>query len=203
MSKAALRRDDGASPAVPASQWSFNRERQFHYICGDSSALFQRSPEELVHSDISLVDDSEGSWAARLDRLFSGESSLEQWTAAVSEGSYTLVHVPVHATDGAVTHVAGFAYWDGQQIPAEYELELAALAALQVLETERGRTARFLHDVVAQSLSSVGLQLELLRLEMEGRNTEAPGLSAQIERGLDETMRKIRAFTAEPDQRTE
>lgn len=170
MSKAALRRDEGASPAAPASQWSFNREHQFHYISGDSGALFQLSPEELVHRDISLVDDPEGSWAARLDRLFSGESSLEQWSTPVSEGSFTLVHVPVHATDGAVTHVAGFAYWDGQEIPAVYELELAALAALQVLETERARTARFLHDVVAQSLSSTGLQLELLRLELAARN---------------------------------
>ena len=98
-----------------------------------------------------------------------------------------------------MNYVAGFAYRDGQEIPAAGELELAALAALQVLEKERLRTARFMHDVAAQCLSSTGLQLELLRLEMQARNVELPRLAADIERELDDALRRIRAFNASLD----
>jgi signal transduction histidine kinase len=181
------------------SRWSFNRERQFHHLCGDSAVLFQQAPEELLFGDVSMVDDPEGSWAARLDRLFSGATCLEQWTVAVEDANYTLVHVPVRAKDGAVMFVAGFAYRDGQEIPASLELELAARAASQALETERKQTARFLHDVVAQSLSSTGLQLELLRLELEAGSHEVRGPITDIQRRLDETLKQVRAFSGEPD----
>jgi signal transduction histidine kinase len=183
---------------VPVCQWSFNRERQFHYISGASAALFGRVPEELVHSGVSIIDDPYGSWAARLDRLFSGNTSLEEWTVPVSDGSYAIVHVPVLA-NGAVTYAAGFAYSDRHEIPAVPDLELAARAALQVLETERLRTARFLHDVVAQCLSSTGLQLELLRLELEAGNHQVRAYTADIQRRLDEALKQVRAFSAEPD----
>jgi signal transduction histidine kinase len=199
MSKAVSHEEDGVSRPVPACHWSFNRKRRFHYICGDTAALFHRAPEELLHSNVSTVDDSGGNWAARLDRLFSGDVPFEQWTVPVADGSYTIVHVPVHANDGALMYVAGFVYRDGQPIPAPPELRLAALAALEVLGTERKRTARFLHDVAAQCLSTTGLQLELLRLEIEARNIEVPGFAREIQRGLDEALRQIRAFSAETD----
>ena len=197
MSKAVSRKEDGVPLAIPACQWSFNRERQFHYIGGASAALFGRVPEELVHTGISTIDDPEGSWAARLDRLFSGNSALEEWTVPVSDGSYLIVHVPVHA-NGAVTYAAGFAYPDGHEIPAVPELELSARAVLQVLETERERTSRFLHDVVAQCLSSTGLQLELLRLELQAGNHDVRGHTTDIQRRLDEALKQVRAFSAEP-----
>jgi len=189
-----MNKASGMAPGVPVCQWSFNRGRQFHYICGDSTALFQRAPEELLHSDFSTVDNREGSWAARLDRLFSGDTALEEWTVPVSNRSYIVVHVPIYE-NGAISYVAGFAYRDGQEIPAAPELALAASAALQVLEAERERTARFLHDVAAQCLSSTGLQLELLRLELEARNIEVPALVAEIGRGLDEALRQVRTFS--------
>ena len=201
MSRAVSRREDGVPLAVPACQWTFNRERQFHYISGASVALFGRVPEQLVHSGVSIIDDPNGSWAARLDRLFSGDTCLEQWTVPVADVNYTLVHVPVHA-NGAVPYAAGFAYRDGYEIPAVPELELAARAALQVLETERARTARFLHDVAAQCLSSTGLQLELLRLELEAGSHEVRGPTTEIQRGLDEALKQLRAFSAEPDLRS-
>ncbi|HET9321609.1 MAG TPA: histidine kinase dimerization/phosphoacceptor domain-containing protein [Bryobacteraceae bacterium] len=184
--------------AVPVCQWSFDRERQFHYIGGASAALFGRVPEELVRSSVSIIDDPNGSWAARLDRLFSGNTALEEWTVPVSDGRYIIVHVPVRA-DGAVHYTAGFAYPDGHEIPAAPELELAARAALQALETERERTARFLHDVVAQCLSSTGLQLELLRIELEAGNHGVRGHTTEIQRRLDEALKQVRAFSTEPD----
>ena len=192
------RREDGMPLAVPVCQWSFDRERQFHYVSGDSAALFGRVPEELVHSGVSIIDDPSGSWAARLDGLFSGNTALEEWTVPVPDGRCIIVHIPVRA-NGAVSYTAGFAYPDGHEIPAAPELELAARAALQALETERERTARFLHDVVAQCLSSTGLQLELLRLELEAGNREVRGYTTDIQRRLDETLKQVRAFSAEPD----
>jgi signal transduction histidine kinase len=92
----------------------------------------------------------------------------------------------------------------GDPVPTVRELELAALAILQVLQTERTRIERFLHDVVAQCLSSTGLQLELLRLEIEDPHMQTPTASrtAEIQRALGEALSRVRAFSAGQDAET-
>jgi signal transduction histidine kinase len=183
--------------AVPACQWSFNKTRRFHYISGDSMGLFHHPPSELLHQHVSIADDPAGSWNARLDRIFSGNTSPCESTAPSSEQAYALIHVPIHALAGGVLYAAGFAYRTAQPVPAERELELAALAMLRVIETERAHTKRFLHDVVAQCLSGTGLQLELLRLEIEARKQEPPSRAGEIQRALEEALQRVRAFCSE------
>jgi signal transduction histidine kinase len=158
---------------IPACQWSFNRARCFHYIGGDSAAIFHRAASDLLRCHVSAIDDPKASWAACLDRIFSGEARFESAPLA-SQNGYTLVHVPIHEPNGSVAYAAGFAYRAGLPVPSVSELELAAFGILQIVEAERARTDRFLHDVVAQCLTSTGLELELQRLELEGLGVELP-----------------------------
>ncbi len=181
---------------TPACQWSFNRAQEFHHVSGDSQAIFALPPAELIRKPVFLIDDSARSWSKRLDRAFSGGTPIEQWTDARPGGEYVLAHVPVHAHDGSVRYIAGFAFPTGSPAPAPAELELAASAALQCVETERTRANRFLHDVVAQSLSGAGLQLELLQLELGPRKTSALERVSQIQQSLDELLRLLREFNA-------
>ena len=181
--------------ADPVCQWSFDSAYQFHHISGDSMGLFNRPPAKLLYRHVSIVDNTKGSWAARLDRIFSGHSPLDTWIAPVSQGEYVLIQIPVHAGDGGVRYAAGFAFRGGQRLPEPLELELVARAVLRAIEAERARTAAFLHDTVAQYLSSAGLQLDLLRLEIESRKIEMPGLAAEIQRSLDEALQQIRNFS--------
>jgi signal transduction histidine kinase len=182
---------------VPACQWSFNKALCFHYIGGDSSALFQRSCSELLHQHISMIDDK-GAWEARLHQIFSGKTRFDLAPPSWSQ-PYAIIHLAIHSTRVNVAYAAGFAYRAGQPQPAAPELELAALGILQVLETERTRMARFLHDVVAQCLSSTGLQLELMRLDDEMQDLELPGRTREIQRSLEEALESVRRFSAEEE----
>jgi len=186
--------------SVPLCQWCFNKSRRFLYASG-SADLFGREPEELLHQHVSIIDDSSGSWAARLDRIFSGTSPYDA-ARPTTVGDSLILHVPIHGTAAGVVYAAGFSFAAGDPLPAARELELAALAILQVLRTERARTAHFLHDVVAQCLSSTGLQLELLRLEIEDHQMQTPSRTADIQNALTEALNRIRTFSTGQDAET-
>ena len=197
MKKASVEDNTGVSQGkpVPSCQWSFNRAHEFHHITGDTVSLFGRQAADLSYRHVSIIDDASGAWSARLDRMFQGPDAIEQ-SSMDSKGKFTLFHVPVRGSDGAVTYVAGFAFPAGSPIPAAPELVFAATAALQALEPERTRVTRFLHDVVAQSLSGTGFQLELLTLEIQAQSAEAASRAAEIQRSLDEVLQLIRKFNA-------
>jgi signal transduction histidine kinase len=144
---------------------------------------------------VAIIDDPQGSWAARLERLFSGKVPFELWTTSTSGIEHTLILIALPGTDGAVAHAAGFAYQDGRPLPPVAELEFAARTVLQVLETERARTTRFLHDVVAQCLSGAGLQVELLQLDLKARQIALPDRIAEIQRALEDALQQVREFT--------
>jgi signal transduction histidine kinase len=186
---------------LPACQWTFDRTRRFHHIGGDSVGLFERPAAELLRRPVTMIDDPQGRWAARLDRLFSEKIPFEEWTASISGIKHALVQIALPAADGVVTHTAGFAYRDGTRLPPVAEMELAARAVLQVLETERARTTRFLHDVVAQCLSGTGLQLELLQLELQAHDLVLPDRLAAMQRALEEALQQVREFSAKDPAR--
>jgi signal transduction histidine kinase len=182
--------------AVPLCQWAVTRSRRFLYISGNTD-IFGHSPEELLHQHLSVVDDAGRSWATRLDRIFSGAATSD--TAKAAKLDRIVIHVPIHARGGSVAYAAGFSFPAGSPPPRVRELELAAIAILQVLRAERARTERFLHDVVAQCLSSTGLQLEVLRLELEGRQTRTPSRSVEIQQALTEALKRVRIFSSGED----
>jgi signal transduction histidine kinase len=186
--------------SVPLGQWGFTKSRRFLYISGNT-AIFGRQPDALLHQHISIIDDASGSWATRLDRIFSGTSPYDT-TGPIAKHDQVILHVPIHATDGSVAYAAGFSFPAGKPAPDVRELEFAALAILQVLRTERGRTERFLHDVVAQCLSSTGLQIELLRLEIEAHQMQTPSRSAEIQQALADALKRVRTFSAGEDAET-
>lgn len=56
---------------------------------------------------------------------------------------------------------------------------------------------RFLHDDIAQRLSGIGLQLELLRMDLENRLPEAASRALALQRGLDEILDTVRKFLSQ------
>jgi len=52
---------------------------------------------------------------------------------------------------------------------SERRFRALALAALENEQSERGKLARMLHDEVAQLLSGAGLQLDILRMDLQDR----------------------------------
>ncbi len=76
-----------------------------------------------------------------------------------------------------------------------------ALAALEKERIERGQLARTLHDEVAQILSGAGLQLDILRMDLEERVPQIVSRTAEIQDLLEQVVRRIRerSYELNPD----
>ena len=72
-----------------------------------------------------------------------------------------------------------------------------ALAALENEQSERGKLARMLHDEVAQILSGAGLQLDILRMDLQDRVPEIVSRTAEIQSLLELVVRHIRHLSYE------
>jgi signal transduction histidine kinase len=72
-----------------------------------------------------------------------------------------------------------------------------ALAAIEEQRLERAGLARMLHDEVAQILSGVGLQLDILRMDFEERVPELVGRTAEIQELLERVVLRIRDLSYE------
>jgi signal transduction histidine kinase len=186
---------------IPVCHWSFNQGRCFHYIGGEAGPVFHRTAPELLHLHVSAIDDPTGSWTSVLDRILGGDTRFESTTPA-SPDQCAIVHLPIHAAHGAVAFAAGFAYRANQPMPQASELEFAAHAVLQVVTAERARTDRFLHDAIAQCLSSTGLELEVLRLELQALGVALPSRAQEVQSSLEEALNQIRRFRTDETNRT-
>jgi signal transduction histidine kinase len=85
----------------------------------------------------------------------------------------------------------------GSTLDSELRFRSLALAAIDKHRLERGKLARTLHDEVAQILSGVGLQLDILRMDLEVAVPEIVGRTAEIQDLLERVVLRIRDLSYE------
>jgi signal transduction histidine kinase len=71
------------------------------------------------------------------------------------------------------------------------------MAALENKQSERGKLARMLHDEVAQLLSGAGLQLDILRMDLQDKVPEIVSRAAEIQSLLERVVMHIRHLSYE------
>ena len=72
-----------------------------------------------------------------------------------------------------------------------------ALRAIEARDMERAALSRFLHDDIAQFLSGIGLQLDILRLDLEARVPEIGARTAEIQEILEQVVTRVRDLSSE------
>jgi two-component system NarL family sensor kinase len=80
---------------------------------------------------------------------------------------------------------------------SEQRFRSLALAALENEQSERGKLARMLHDEVAQLLSSAGLELDILRMDLQDRIPEIASRTAEIQSLLERVVSHVRHLSYE------
>lgn len=82
---------------------------------------------------------------------------------------------------------------------SEYEPSLARMIVtlINAQEQEWGRVARVLHDEVGQVLSAVGLQLDVLRMDLKERCPEIEARTVEIQHLLERTIEQVRELSYE------
>ena len=80
---------------------------------------------------------------------------------------------------------------------AEQELRHTVLGALKAQEFERTMVSKFLHDSVGQNLTALGLQLDLIRMDLETVSPETCARVVEIQKLLEEMMESVREYSYE------
>jgi signal transduction histidine kinase len=76
-------------------------------------------------------------------------------------------------------------------------LDQLLVSVINQREQEYTRISRLLHDQVGQVLSAVGLQLDVLRLDLQAQVPEIVGRTAEIQQMLEEAVTQVRALSFE------
>ena len=180
----------------PACHWIVNAAGAFERIYGDADAIFGVPAQQLVGCNpVSALGSEHGSiWQHRFARALAGELVLlrerrEAYTWYVGV-------FPIRGSSGE-TLAGGLAAEVTPWSTAENDLRRTVLGALKAQEFERNTTARFLHDSVGQNLTAFGLQLDLIRMDLENQQPETCARVEEIQKVLEIMMGEVREYSYE------
>jgi signal transduction histidine kinase len=178
----------------PACSWLLTKDLIFDRVFGDATPYFGKSASDLTGQSIYKMLEPELSalWKDRVGRAIAGETfSLRERLRGM--GWYTSVF-PVRAGEDEI-YAAGFTRESTGWSRAEQELRNTVLGALRAQEFERNTLSRFLHDQVGQNFTALGLQLDLIRMDLETISPEICVRVGEIQKVLGEMMEQVREYS--------
>ena len=180
----------------PACQWMVSTDGAFARVYGDPAPLFSHTAAELVGwcpADV-LGPDEGTAWRARFERALRGEMMLLRERRG--NGTWYVTVFPLRIA-GEIRYAGGIAREITPWSAAEQELRHTVLGALKAQEFERAMVSKFLHDSVGQNLTALGLQLDLIRMDLEGISPDTCGRIGEIQKLLEEMMESVREYSYE------
>jgi two-component system NarL family sensor kinase len=178
----------------PACIWAVSVQGIFQEFYGDPSAILGKSGKDLAGRAVTeaLTADQARTWIERFSRALHGETiSLRQH----SRNAVWNVSVYPLRVNGEIAYAGALAREISEWSTAEQELRHTVLGALKSQEFERKMASKFLHDTVGQNLTALGLQLDLVRMDLE---SPAPGACSRIEeiqKVLETIMEDVREYS--------
>lgn len=186
----------------PGCQWivgpgpSDKQSQVFERIFGEPSPIFGRPSEKLQGRAVAEALDPEmaAAWSERFARVLEGETL----TLRERRGNTTW-HITVFPIrlEGEIRYAGGMARDATALSKAEQELRYTVLGALKAQEFERNMASKFLHDSVGQNLTAFGLQLDLIRMDLETVSPEICGRIVEIQKLLEGMMEEVREYSYE------
>jgi signal transduction histidine kinase len=178
----------------PACLWIVREDLVFHRVYGSSTAIFDKPAAGLTGHSVSEALDPERArtWNGRFSRALAGESLYLR--ERHGNATWYISVFPIRAEDG--TRYAGaMAHEMTPWKTAEQELRNTVLGALRAQEFERNTLSKFLHDVVGQNLTALGLQLDLARMDLETVSPETCIRITEIQTVLETIMEQVREYS--------
>ena len=178
----------------PACIWMVDRDLVFHHVYGDSTAIFGKPAADLTGRPAGEALDAERarSWKCRLTRALDGETLfLRERTP----GATWYISVFPVRVEGQVRYAGAIAREMTPWKTAEQELRNTVLSALKAQEFERNMLSKFLHDVVGQNLTALGLQLDLARMDLESVSPDTCVRIGGIQKVLESMMEQVREYS--------
>jgi len=178
----------------PACAWIVSREGKFERVYGNGTGVFGAAPDKLTGQLITqLLSRRESrTWVERFSRVFSGESvSLRHTTGE------TVWHISLFPLreEGEIRYAGGLARETAEWNNTERQLRQTVIEALQTGEFERKMAAQFLHDNVGQNMTAFGLQLDLLRMDLDPKAEDALARIAEMQQLIEGIMEEVREYS--------
>jgi signal transduction histidine kinase len=79
----------------------------------------------------------------------------------------------------------------------EAQLRQTVFRALDSQESDRKAVARFMHDSVGQTLTAIGMRLDLARMDLESGSGEVPARLSEVQQILGQMMEDVRRYVNE------
>jgi two-component system NarL family sensor kinase len=180
----------------PAQGWIVDSDLRFVRVYGNTRPIFARSAAELTGRTLSEALDSEiaKEWKDRFGRAFKGEILTLRERRGDTMWSISVFPVRMN---GGIRYAAGLSRENTAWAKAEQELRYTVLSALKAQEYERSTLSKFLHDTVGQNLTALGLQLDLVRMDLENTAADQCSRIVEIQRVLEDIMEKVREYSYE------
>ena len=181
---------------TPACQWIVNKEGVFEQIYGDTMPLFGKPPGEVAGQPAASVLNPAvlPIWQERFSRALAGESlSFREQR----DGRVWMISVFPLRLRADTAHAGCVVREITDLARADHELRRAVSGALKSQGSQRAKTAQFLHNVVGQNLAALGLQLDLVRMDLDGSLGAARDHLAEIQALLESIMEQVRNFSYE------
>jgi two-component system NarL family sensor kinase len=181
---------------IPACAWIADSQGVFCEVYGDPSAIFRRTAAELKNRTASQALESgvAETWTNRAERVLAGETLVLRERCGNSTWYISLFPI---RREGRILYAGGF----GREVTpwgtAEQELRHTVLGVLKAQESDRKMASRFLHDSVGQNLTALGLQLDLIRMDLETLSPETCARIAEIQKMLEAMMTEVREYSYE------
>ena len=180
----------------PACHWVVDSSGRFIRMFGSSCSLFGHPAEQLLDRELDSVMTPEQAalWRGRFARVLAGESLILRERR--STGSWNISIFPLKV-EGAIRYLGGLAREVTAWGAAEEELRHTVLGALKNQEYQRAAVSRFLHDSVGQTLTALGLRLDLVRMDLDEVAPETAKRVVEIQEIIGEMMERVREYSYE------
>ena len=180
----------------PVCHWVVTAAGVFDRIYGDPASIFGKPASELVGRSAAeaLAPELASVWRDRFARALAGETVVLRERRGTAMWHFTMFPIRF---GGEIRYTGGLAREITAWGAAEQELRYTVLGALKAQEFERNMVSRFLHDTVGQNLTALGLQLDLIRMDLENVSPETCARVIEIQRVLEAMMQRVREYSYE------
>jgi len=180
----------------PAASWIVDSNQRFIRVYGEILPIFGRPSADLpgLTVDEAVERANAAEWKDRFGRALEGETlSLRE---RQGEATWIISVFPIRIR-GRIRYAGGLARETTGWGRAEQELRYTVLSALKAQEFERTTISKFLHDTVGQNLTALGLQLDLVRMDLENDLPAECVRIVEIQKVLEEIMEQVREYSYE------
>jgi two-component system NarL family sensor kinase len=179
----------------PACHWVSRSDGRFVQVFGEVCSFFGRRASDLIGHDLESVLSAEQAtvWRGRIRRVVAGEALILR--ERHSNSSWEISLFPLREVGEVL--IGGLAREITAWGAAEQELRHTVLGALKAQEYTRTSVSRFLHDSVGQTLTALGLRLDLVRMDVERPAPETAKLVVEIQEIIGEMMESVREYSYE------